>query len=148
MNRSLVETCIVDKLLLWKNNKGRLEINVCEVQNQFVTEITIFTARLCLSTGGYPSHQVLSLVSGPGSFPGEGCTPDRIAVSSGCDCGTPMGLGYPPGWDWCTPSPSWDWGTPSHLLGDRTPERVLVTWRAVCLLRSRRRTFLSGINLI
>ena len=41
------------------------------------------------------------------------------------------GLGYPP-------PPNQDWGIPR----DRTAERVFATRRVVCLLHSRRRTFL------
>ena len=66
----------------------------------------------------------------PGSFPGHwsqvlswGGTP--VLVGGGV---LPQpGLGYPP-----TPQPS----------QDRTAEQTLVTQRALCLLRSRRRTFL------
>ena len=58
-------------------------------------------------------------------------------------------LGYPPArtalgyiaW------PGHDWGTPPPPK-DRTAEEVLATRRAVCLLRSRRRTVLLHVSLI
>ena len=73
------------------------------------------------------------------------------------------GMGYPPIWTWDDPPPIWTWdgvpppsgpemGFTPHLDLDlgwgyppspvRTTEGVLATRRAVCLLRSRRRTFL------
>ena len=42
------------------------------------------------------------------------------------------------------PQPGQDWGTPPPQPLDRTPQRALATRRAVCLLFSRRRTFLVG----
>ena len=57
---------------------------------------------------------------------------------------------------WGTPHPGQDGGIPQpgqdrrdHMMGyplDRTTEGVLATRRAVCLLHSRRRTFLLQIN--
>ena len=50
--------------------------------------------------------------------------------------------GYPyPGWMGVPPSQD-GWGYPPPPLGDRAAQRVLATRRAVCLLRSRRRTVL------
>ena len=62
----------------------------------------------------------------------------------GLDWGSPIrtGLWVPPGLDGVPLPPlGLDEGTPS-LSGDRAAERAIVTRRAVCLLRSRRRTFL------
>ena len=39
------------------------------------------------------------------------------------------------------------WGNPSPHLRDREAEQVIATWRAVCLLSSRRRTFLFLIRI-
>ena len=96
---------------------------------------------------GVPQSQVLSQVSGPRSFP-------RGNPSPGWG-GTPVltrGEGYPrteypPGQDRTGVPPSWDSATlpagtgypPPPVPQDRTAERVI----AECLLRSRRRTFLS-----
>ena len=92
---------------------------------------TVFTG-VCLSTprGGVPQSQVLSQVSGPRSFPGGYPSPRWREYCSPRQGGTPVpdrtGLGNP------TPPPP----------PDRTTDRVLATRRAVCILRSRRRTFL------
>ena len=64
--------------------------------------------------------------------------------------GTPIWLmevpqGSPPNWNWMggTPPPRWDWMGLLPPSRDREAERALVTQRAVCLLPSLRRTFLS-----
>ena len=108
-----------------------------------------FHRYLSVHTQGLPQSQVLSLVSGPRSFPGStpvlaGWVPldchtpsqDRTGVlpQLGQDWGTPLartGQGYPTpsGPKWCTPQP----GQQSEYL---------LCGGAVCLLRSRRRTFL------
>ena len=59
------------------------------------------------------------------------------------------GWGYPPGQDWIGWNPPpfhWDWIGVPPPPGDRSGERVLAMRRAVCLLRSCRRTFL--LNLV
>ena len=80
----------------------------------------------------------------------------RGTPSPGLDWGGVSGWrGYPPSsvgakirgwgrWDWMGYPPVQDWmGYPQPLQsGDRAVKRALVTRRAVCLLRSRRRTFL------
>ena len=54
-------------------------------------------------------------------------------------------MGVPPlGLDGGTPCQDWMGVTP--LSGDRATERALATRRAVCLLRSSRRTFLFNFN--
>ena len=50
------------------------------------------------------------------------------------------------GTEWEYPLTRTGWGTP-YPSGDRAPERVLATWQAVCLLRSRR-TFLLILYII
>ena len=57
----------------------------------------------------------------------------RMGVPPSQGWGTPWtGMGAPPAWDWVP------------LTRDRTADGVLDTWQAVCLLCSRRRTFLFG----
>ena len=89
--------------------------------------------------GGTP-HQTW-----PGGYPGRGYpggTPPRVPPIRPGRGGTPMGvphLGYPP-----PVTPGWG-GTPTG----RVPHRVVLdTPRSVCLLRSRRRTFLLQIVFI
>ena len=79
-----------------------------------------FFTRVSLSVhkGGIVQSQVLSPVSGSRSIPRGTPVPEQGGVVSGGQ-GTPM----------------------------ETTERVLATQRAVCLLRSRRRTFLFPIKL-
>ena len=106
-----------------------------------------FTARIrrCASVhtpGGYPSPRFFprSLVPGPfGGYPSPRFFPRSLLG------GTPviaMGypiLGYPqPGQDGVPPSSQVRMGYASGT----TSERALATRQAVCLLRSRRRTFL------
>ena len=77
--------------------------------------------------------------------------PDGRVPTSSLIRGVPLSRdGVPPphqaGWGysgWTGVSPSRDGISP----GDRAAQRVLATRRAVCLLRSRRRTFLSPITL-
>ena len=80
-------------------------------------------------------------MTGPGSFlgypqPGMGYLLARDGVPQP-EMGTPEGWG----------TPSQGWSTPWPVMGyppppDRTADGVLDTRQAVCLLRSRRRTFL------
>ena len=77
----------------------------------------------------------------------------------------PEWMGVPPGQGWMGYPPDWKWVPPSGLDGgippseldelvtpsppptpseDRAAEQALATWQAVCLLRSRRITFLFG----
>ena len=113
-------------------------------------EGTVFTG-VCLSTGGTPVpcsfpglwSQVLS-----GGYPSPGWGYPRTGYPP-----ARSGLGYVPTRPWLEnpPPPSQDrTGVPlvrtgippgTHLPQDRTAERVLATHRAVCLLRSLRRTF-------
>ena len=124
---------------------------------------------VCPSTGGYPSPR--SLVPGPfsgvpqsqlgvGGVPHSWLGYSRTGVPPGQErTGTPPSqdrTGVPPGWDRCTPSPSWDWGTSQPELGyppagtgvppsppPRQNSRVSSCYAAaVCLLQSRRKTFL------
>ena len=89
----------------------------------------------------------------------DGVPPGRDRVPPGRDGVPPWpGMGYPCQQGWGTPQPGQDggylrWGTPEQGWGtplardgipprDRTADGVLDTPRPVCLLRSRRRTFL------
>ena len=76
--------------------------------------------------------------------PGQG-VPHLGSPSSDLAGGVPCQGGTPP---WVTPSQTWLGGTPA---GGGTPPQVtdgvLDTPRSVCLLRSRRRTFLLNVKL-
>ena len=124
-----------------------------------------FTLFVCPHRGGR---------GGPGTPPGgylTGYTPGGSGYPPGGyltgyppgGLGTPPGSGYPPGGTWLG-TPRGGLGTPpgGYLTGyppgvwvpppprggypGRTTEGVLTTRRAVCLLRSRRRTFLFVQN--
>ena len=120
-------------------------------------EGTVFTG-VCLSTfgrRGTPSGQwgvppSSQLEGTPSSWWGRGYphlangggTPIRPA---GGTTNWPTGR-YPPPcleWMWVPPIRT-GWGTP--LSGDRAAEQALATQRAVCLLRSSRRTFLFSFK--
>ena len=114
---------------------------------------------ICLSTGGggTPARSRWEGVPWPGpdgGVPPPG--PDRGVPWPGLDGGTRGGVSPLPQQVWGIPPPArWGWGytrwgtPPPHGDGVtpppppvRTTEGVLATWRAVCLLRSRRRTAL------
>ena len=63
--------------------------------------------------------------------------------------GTPPGhgMGFPPDLGWGTPRPGTGYPPPTRSGLDRAAQRVLTTWWAVCLLCSRRRTFLLVVSL-
>ena len=78
------------------------------------------------------------------NFRHEECFHRCLSVHTRGGGGTPVpggGGGIPQSWRGGTPSPrpGQDW-VPSPT-GQNSGERVLATWRAVCFLRSRRRTF-------
>ena len=110
--------------------------------------------------GGGARSQVQT---GGGVYPIPGLAGGEGTPSSGLDggipsCwwgGTPFNIkmgGYPhPGLDGVPPHPRLDgvpptskagWSNPPPSSEDRSAQRALAMWRAVCLLRSRRRTFL------
>ena len=97
---------------------------------------------------GVPQSQILSQVTGPRSFLGGGSTPVLARGYSVLAGGG--GVGYPSmGSGWGTPQSGQDGVPPSQVRKghppspqDRTAERALATRWVVCLLRSRRRTFL------
>ena len=110
-------------------------------------ECTVFTG-VCLFTpaggGGYPFPD-----------PGGGGGPPPPGPEKGYPLPprTGKGVPHPPTWTWeggtpTSPTPGPGKGTPSKtrwgtpLVRDRATYRALATWRAVCLLCSRRRTFL------
>ena len=112
--------------------------------------------------GGYPSPRFF-----PRSFLGRYPSPGLgvphpwwgipIPGQKGMGCSQPGQDGVPPSQDWGNPlpqpgqdgvPPGQDWGTPLPPPLNRTAERVLATRRAVCLLRSRRRTLLSSRSLV
>ena len=112
----------------------------------------LVTARVRSTTGRYCFHRCLSVHRG-----GEGGVRSGTPPRGGSGYppggyrspGTPPGGGYPgpgtpPGGGYPGPgTPPGGGGVPD--LG-RTTEGVLTTRRAVCLLRSRRRTFLYSFN--
>ena len=80
---------------------------------------------------GYPGYPPTRSGWGPPG-PGTGYPPD-------------LGQSTPQTWDRIPPPPDLGWGTPplpTRSGLDRAAQRVLATRRAMCLLRSRRRTFL------
>ena len=86
----------------------------------------------------------------PGGVPRSGTPPDRVPPRGGTQSGTPWGglpgSGTPPGGGYPGQVPPRG-GYPGQVpppggYPGRTTEGVLTTRRAVCLLRSRRRTFL------
>ena len=105
-------------------------------------EGNVFTGVSLSVHGGVPHSQVLSLVSGPRSFPRE-LPYSQLGVG---------GLGvYPsPSWQGHTPAQVGvgAWSQPGGTPPPPTEERVLATWRAVCLLRLRRENLLFNINLL
>ena len=133
----------------------------------------IFTARVRSTTGRYCFHRCLSVHRGgrggypgqvppppPGGVPGSGTPPGGYPGP-----GTPLGVPgpptppggvprsrYPPGGTpiWVPPQggvPRSRYPPPRGGYPGRTTEGVLTTRRAVCLLRSRRRTFLLYLFL-
>ena len=81
----------------------------------------------------------------------EGVPPARSGQGVPQDWVPQLGMGYFPSLGWCTPSQSgWSVRYPQsvkgyHNLGNRATKGVLDMRRAVCLLRSRRRTFLFQV---
>ena len=95
-----------------------------------------------LPNGGYP--HLANVGGGTSSSPDRSYPTWPIGVPQGIllvRTGLGSGLhGAPPSQDWMAHQ---DWlGVPPPLSGDRATEQGLATRRAVCLLRSRRRTFL------
>ena len=96
--------------------------------------------------GGYPSCWGVPLRGGtpPRGYPTSGYPPSPSDMAGGYPCRGVPHLGYPPvrpGWGYpcqgVSPCRTWPGGTPPQLI-----DGVLDTPRSVCLLRSRRRTFL------
>ena len=107
--------------------------------------------------GGTPSS-LMGVLPHPVPMGGTPSSPDR--QSNGGGVPWPGQYGVPPPSDWMgypppalqqgrmgtPPPPAGQDGVPLSQ-GERATERVLVMWQAVCLLRSRRRTFLLWQNV-
>ena len=113
-----------------------------------------FTLFVCPHLGGVPiSHNALqhfpecheAAGGGGGTWPGTppGGVPDWVPPRGGTWLGTPPGTRTPPRGYPDPPGGVPDRVPPPGGYPGRTTEGVLTTRRAVCLLRSRRRTFLS-----
>ena len=137
-------------------------VGVGELPKKWCINHSIITTRIPKEWGRYYFHRCVSVhISGGMGYPhlahgGTPILPKRRVPTSFLMEGTPSQVRIGPDVRWGTPFGT-GWGYPSIQVRSQvrtegvpptgTAQHVLAMWRAVCLLRSRRRTFLFLVFL-